>query len=259
MDKLENKKLAIIGVGNMGRAIMKGLLGKSVVDKNNLFLSNSSRGNERAVKSAKVIILAVKPQILFEVLVQIKDFLTDKHLLISIAAGVSIQSIQQRIGKRSIIRAMPNLCAVVGKSMTVWVKNKHVEKEQEIFAKRIFSSIGNEEEIFQEDKLNQVTAISGSGPAYVFYLAELLENSAVKIGVKKELAKELAYMTMDGAVSVLRSSKKSSGELRKQVTSKGGTTEAAFKEFEKSKLQEIFFKGIKSASNRAEELNRMIY
>ena len=175
-DILENKKIAIIGYGNMGRAIARCLLNKKIVKRSQLYISNSSDENTIAVMKSQIIILCIKPQNMISVITDIANItditIIDK-LFISIAAGISINTIQKYLGHDAkIIRVMPNLCARVGESMSCWIKNKQVAIQQIKIIKSILKSFGQELEMKDENDLNKVTAISGSGPAYLFYFIE---------------------------------------------------------------------------------------
>lgn len=255
-DKLGDIKIAIIGIGNMGQAIILRFLKQKLLLKKNLFLSNSSEDNKSAAENSDIIILAVKPQQIKQVLLNIKDVVSTKQLIISIAAGVEITNIKKLLNKdQPVVRVMPNLAVTVGKSIPVWVKSKEVTKYQTRLTKAILNSLGQEIQIKVESELDKVTAISGSGPAYAFYLAELLEKAAMKIGLEKNIATKLAVNTLIGSAYLLENTDKHPGILRSEVTSKGGTTEAAFKKFAKGGLDKVFLKGIKAAYKRAQELH----
>lgn len=269
--KLENKTIAIIGVGNMGSAIAHGLLRKKLIPVKNLILSNPSLEkllyfkklgtvitvvNKNAAEKADIIILAVKPQILTSVLQEIKSAVSKNKLIISIAAGFEIKTIKKILGiKQPVVRVMPNLCARVSKSISCWVKSKEVTDEQSSEVAIILRAIGKEYLLKEENLLDQVTAISGSGPAYVFYLVELLEKSALNLGLNERLARLLAVETVSGSSKLLQNSQKSAKILREEVTSKGGTTEAVFKKFHKSKFENIFLQAVEKAYRRAKELH----
>lgn len=251
-----NKKIAIIGLGNMGRAIRDGMLKKKLINKNQLLVSNKQSTNKKVVNQSDILIISVKPQAMRIVLEGIKKIILKNKLIISIAAGVEIKTIEKILEKDlDIIRAMPNLCAKIGQSISCWVKNRNVsDKDVKIF-KKIFQSVGQEMELKNENLLDQVTVISGSGPAYVFYLAELFIKSATKIGLDKKLAYKLVSQTLVGSSEYLIKSKKSPEILRQKVTSKGGTTEAAFNRIINSEFESIFLSAIKSAYKRAIELH----
>lgn len=265
-----NKKITIIGTGNMGQAIAHSLLQKKVIKPQNLILTDIQstkllkfvklnvtveKNNRKACDKSDIIILAIKPQALVGVLKEIKESINQKQLIISIAAGISINSIKNILGKRQpVSRIMPNLCAQIGESMSGWTKSRDVNQVQTKLIKIILNSIGKEIFVKDEDDIDKITAISGSGPAYVFYLAELLENSAIKLGIPSKDAQILARHTLIGSAGLLKVSKDSAKIYRNKVTSKGGTTEAAFKKIKNSDLEQVFYKAIKAAYIRAKEL-----
>ena len=267
-----NKKITIIGAGNMGQAIAHGLLQKKAVKPKNLVLADSAtqklnnfkklrvvieKNNQKACTKSDIILLAVKPQALEEVLEGIKDSTTKDQLIISIAAGISIKKIKNILGtKQPVVRVMPNLCAQIGESMSGWVKSKEVSAKQVQDVKIILDSIGTEIEFKKEDKIDKVTAVAGSGPAYIFYLVEILEKSATKLGFKKNDAKVLAQNTLIGAAKFLVDSADSANSLRRKVTSKGGTTEAAFKKINNSQFEKIFVGAVKAAYERAKSFSK---
>lgn len=254
-----NKKIAIIGLGNMGCAIRDGMLKKKLIDKSQLFVSNKQSTNKIVVNQSKILIIAVKPQVIKTVLEEIKNVISKHKLIISIAASVEIKKIKQILGKKQkIIRVMPNLCAKVNQSISCWVKSEEVNNNDVVIFKKIFRSIGQEIEIKNENLLDQITVISGSGPAYLFYLAELLEKSAIKIGLGKRLAKNLVTQTFYGSINLLRKSQESPEILRENVTSKGGVTEAAFKVINQSKFEDVFTKAVNSAYKKAKQLGYLI-
>ena len=266
-----DKKIAIIGVGNMGKAIVSGLLAQQSIDPTNLLVSDrhpeslahlKSRGvvicktNKEAVQQADVILLAVKPQSFPTLLQELRGVVSENQLIVSIAAGITIQSIKHSLSdSQPVVRVMPNLCAGVGESMSVWSTSREVSKEQSTLAQELLHSIGEEAYLVEEKLIDAATAISGSGPAYVFYLTELLAQSAVQLGLPEKTARLLARQTIIGSAKVLGQSDKSAKELRLQVTSKGGTTEAAFEKFEESNLKKVFSHGIKAAYARAKQLS----
>lgn len=254
-----DKKIAIIGLGNMGRAIRDGILKKKLINKNQLFVSNKQSANRLVANQAGILIIAVKPQVIINVLKEIKDVISKDKLIISIAAGAEIKTIEKFLGKEQpIIRVMPNLCAQINQSISCWIKNKNVSNKDIKIFKKIFQSIGQEIELKNENLLDQVTAISGSGPAYFFYLTELLEKTAIKIGLDQKLSKILTKQTFIGSAELFKNSNLSVEDLRNAITSKGGTTEAAFEKIYNSKFKNIFFLAIKSAYNRAIKLHLKI-
>lgn len=267
---MTSQKLAIIGVGNMGGAIASRLLAKKTIAPENLILydphsSGLSSFKDQGVKvlsglkealgQSDIILLAVKPQVFPDLLPEIKKFIKKDQLIISIAAGIPVSFIKNLIGENQpVIRVMPNLNAMVGASMSVWVKSPEVTSDQVLFTKKILQAIGREVYLSDESLIDAATAVSGSGPAYVFYLAELLESNARDLGFSDEEARVLSRQTIIGSAEFLKNSGKSPKELRLNVTSKGGTTEAAFTVFDSINLRSVFNKGIKAAWQRAKQL-----
>lgn len=255
---MTHEQIAIIGSGNMGQAIARGLIDNKIVTKQQLHLTNSQTGSKDAVENATIIILAIKPQVKDSVFEEIKEIVKNQ-LVISVMAGVTIDTIQHSLGKKiGVVRIMPNIAAKVGKSMSVWVKSSEVTEAHAAKAKRILEAIGLQLELQKEDQIDKVTAISGSGPAYFFYLTEIIENAAIKIGFSQKDARLLAEQTLVGSAELLATSKDSAINLRHIVTSKGGTTEAAIETFQKENLQNTISKGITAAYNRARKLGKTL-
>lgn len=264
-----NKTLGLIGVGNMGTAILEGLFAKklmspsqvSVYDKINEKAAEFSKSkkvrlghsNLEIVKKSKIILLAIKPQDLYETAQEFKSALTSSHIVISILAGTPVEKIKRALGpKPQIIRAMPNLGAKVGASMTaVTGKNRNALKISE----QIFSGCGAVIQL-DEKHFDLVTAVSGSGPAYFFLLMELLTEAAVKEGIARDKARLLAVQTALGAGLLAKASEDAPDELRRKVTSKGGTTEAALKSFESHQFAETIYQGVEAAIRRGKELSQ---
>ncbi len=261
----------------MGFAILEALVKK--FDVSNLYISDTSEEKiKSAIKNLKIpknncfldfndllkqidiVILAIKPQAFEEFTKFIKIDLKDK-VVISIMAGVSIEKINKFLKIKKIIRSMPNLCAQVSQALTGWISSKEVSKTEKEIAKKIFRSFGEEIELKKEDKINELTALSGSGPAYFFYLTELLEEKANFFGFTEEEARKIAEITFIGSAKVLEKSRNlpsaplTSMDLKNAVTSKGGTTEAALKFMEENKFGEIFQNAVECAKRRAEEMN----
>lgn len=264
------QNLTVIGVGNMGWAIVQRLLQQGLISKDTLQLSDPTirprterkfdvefaPDNRTAVKDADIILLAVKPQHVPSVLKEIAPVLKKDMLLISIAAGFPIHTIRHFVGEgRPIVRVMPNLAATVGESMSGWIRTAEVTDEQAEMVKTLLNGIGKEIELTNEQGIDAITAISGSGPAYVLYLVQLLQEAAVELGFREDAAKMLALQTLKGTVALLEESSFDAAALRQQVTSKGGTTEAAFKVLEQQKVGEGFKKAVVRAFERAQELS----
>jgi pyrroline-5-carboxylate reductase len=265
-----NKKIGIIGGGNMGGAIIKGVINAKLflpsdiniydIDKEKCdklkkdFNLTPSPSLENIIKTSGPILLAVKPQDITKLLKDISQFITSKHLIISIAAGISTSFISDHLKKDiPIIRVMPNTPALIGKGMSVLSKGAYANDQHIEIAQNIFRVLG-ETVILEEGLQDAVTAISGSGPAYFFLMIESLINSAIEAGIPKETAKLLVIQTALGASSLAKASPDTPEKLRQKVTSPGGTTEAALKVFKTEKFEEIIRKAVQAAIKRAKEL-----
>jgi len=213
--------------------------------------------NNAVVKFADVIIMAVKPQDFDSVLRQeVCCGISTEKLLISIAAGITTKYIEKTVGSdMPVVRAMPNMGALVGESITSISKGSSATSYDMDTAREIFSSIGDVVEV-DEKLVDAVTAISGSGPAYFFYLIEALIEAAVELGLEPEAAKRLVVKTAVGSARLLETLKEDPENLREKVTSKGGTTEAALKIFEKKAVKRIIKDAVKAAHRRSKELSK---
>ena len=265
-----NKKIGIIGCGNMGEALLSRL--SQIVEKSTALMvseADTSRrdyiqtkykmiveiDNNAVVKYSDIIILAVKPKDMDGLLQEIRATLPrdSQPLFISIAAGKPISYFESILGKQKIIRAMPNLSARVGKSATCFCANAQVATEDIAIAKEIFSSIGIFIQV-DEGQLDAVTALSGAGPAYFFYFTQKLAEAGVAAGLDEKTALTLARQSFFGSSLLAETGGKPLEELMKEVATPGGTTEAALTVFEKEKLPAIFEKAIKAAKERSREL-----
>lgn len=267
-------KFGIIGCGNMGQIVLESLLLIKNVLPENIFVSDIDKKklqllnkkyfvktlncNKELTNITNIIILAVKPQQIKLVLEEIRHFINQEKLIVSIAAGVKMCFIESFLNKKvSVIRCMPNLPLKVGFGLTAVCCNKNVSKKQNLFVKELFSVRGKV--IFiNENKMDSITAISGSGPAYIFYISEIMQQIATKFGFNKKEAELLVNQTILGSAQMLNLSCFSAKELKEAVTSKGGTTQQALSVFYKNQLLKIFLKAIKSAKNRAKELSKIL-
>ena len=263
------EKIGVLGVGNMGAAILEGLFKNKIAEPSQVFICDKiqEKANQFAlqwkvqrvpspaslVNMTDVVLFAIKPQDLLELGALLKTNLKKEYTVISILAGTPIAKIKEAVDKKAqIVRAMPNLGAKVGEAMTALTS---IHPRSLELAEKIFSGCG-ETVILEEKYFDLVTAISGSGPAYFFLLMELLAKEAESHGLPEKVARELAVQTAVGAGLLAKRSEFSPAELRKQVTSKGGTTEAALEVFEKEGLHKMVAKGIKAALKRGEALSR---
>lgn len=261
-------RLGLIGAGHMGGSIIGGLLQKKLLgsskvtiyekleDKKREFVkkwkTSSALSMKELVSSTDVLILAIKPQDLAVAGAELQPYLNQKKLVISILAGTPLSKLKENLGaKCKVVRAMPNLGASVGRSVTAFCGN--VPPKDFKVTQQIFEGCGVAFKT-EEKYLDLVTALSGSGPAYFFYLMEAIEKKALKSGLPEVIAKILAVETAAGAGLLASSSKHSPAELRTMVTSKGGTTEAALKVLERNNTEDIFESAFQAACQRAAEL-----
>ena len=256
--------IGLIGAGNMGSAILKGINRKFkalVCEKGELrqiFLKEkfkiTAQDLKTVVKKSQIVILAVKPQDFDRILEAVGRHITQKHLVISIAAGITTSCIEKKIGQSiRVVRAMPNLPAQVKEAMTALCKGRWAKDMDLTRAQEIFDCIGKTV-LVEEHWMDAVTAVSGSGPAYVFLFVECLKKAAVSLGFEDRLSQELVLQTLRGSLKLLEESKEDPAVLRSNVTSKGGTTQAAMDVFEKNNLVKVFEDALKAAAKRAKEL-----
>ncbi|PLS15351.1 pyrroline-5-carboxylate reductase [Bacillus sp. M6-12] len=269
------KKIAFIGGGSMAEAMLSGIIAKGLVGRSQIFVTNRSDQNrlsylsnlygitassnlEKTIKGADIVVLAVKPKDVAAAMTAAGTYLREGMLLVSVAAGVDVQSLEALAGKKlPIIRAMPNTSAAVGKSATALAVNEYAEKAHLNKAQEMFETIGLTA-VVKEEQLNAVTGLSGSGPAYIYYLAEAMEKSAEEIGLEKETAKQLIIQTIIGAADMLSQSAKTPEALRREVTSPGGTTEAGIKVLETHHVKEALIACIVKATEQANNLGNQL-
>jgi pyrroline-5-carboxylate reductase len=275
---MENNRIAIIGAGSMGGAILSGLIAagiaadsitastattqsaKALTEKfsvRTFALDASDTANADAAKDADILLIAVKPAKVLETLEQIKSSIKDGSLVISVAAGVTTESMEQAIGSSaSVIRAMPNTPSIVGHGVTGIAKGKSASDSQLATAKELFETVG-QVLVVEEDKINALSTISGSGPAYVFYFAEKLMNAAKKMGFSEKEANLMVRATFLGSATLLAASSDSPETLRAQVTSPNGTTMQATARFDEADLERVFIEATEAALARAIELGKI--
>lgn len=264
------KTITIIGGGNMGKALASALLQKKSVSATRLTVADHhakklkqffdlgiyiSTSNKEAIKDTEIIILAVKPKDVQIVLKEIASDISPETLIISICAGIPTSFILKFFTKDvPIVRAMPNTPAQIGMGMTGWYANRSVSAEMKHTVKILFNALGTELEVHNEDLLDSITAVSGSGPAYFYYFIEMMVKTAVALGLSQKEAEQLTIQTFIGSAELLKKSHMSPKSLREAVTSKGGTTEAAIKQFDKKKFGEVVGQAMFKAFEKAREL-----
>jgi pyrroline-5-carboxylate reductase len=267
---LKGKKIAIIGGGKMGSIIAQGLIAQKIVSAKDIvvadidtarlaFLRSSmklrvSNNNEKTVKGADIIILAVKPQNMAATLQEISTAVNKSKIVISIAAGITTKFIEKFFTKGvRVIRVMPNTPALIGEGATAVAKGSCAKKSDVKLAHTIFNAVGLSVEV-EEVLIDAVTGLSGSGPAYCFLIIEALIDAGEQMGLPRDLAAKLAMQTMLGAARLCIHSDKQPAQLREMVTSPGGTTVAGLKALEEGKIRATIISAVAAATKRSKEL-----
>lgn len=272
---MHHATITIIGAGNMGAGLISGLIANHyppekiwAVDpateklqelKEKLHI-HTTQDAKAAIPEADIVVLAIKPQLFKQVMQDIAAPLKQRNpLVISVAAGIRIDSIQKYIGSQgAIVRAMPNTPALIGCGATALFANAHVSEDQRDLAESILRAISLIVWVTDEKQMDTVTALSGSGPAYFFLMMEALQDAACELGLPTETARLLTTQTALGAARMALESDIDVVELRRRVTSPGGTTEQAVIVLEKHHIRDIFKKAIIAAKNRSEELAQLL-
>jgi pyrroline-5-carboxylate reductase len=271
---LNNRQIGFIGAGNMGEAMIKGLLqsGASRPEKvvvsdvrpdrlnfiQELFDVSVSQQNSDVIDQADLVVLAVKPQIMETVLVELSDHLDMSKLIISIAAGISLATIESHLKKDlRLIRAMPNIAALVLESATAICPGKHASGEDLKLAKAVFDSIGKTV-VIEEGLMDAITGLSGSGPAYLFLIIDALADAGVKVGLSRDNALTLSAQTVLGAAKLLIETGEHPGRLKDMVTSPGGTAIAGLHTLEEGGLRTTLINAVEMATRRSRELGKMM-
>ncbi len=259
----------IIGAGNMGSAIAKKLLSSNFCTPENIAISDHSEEKleyfERLgcptstdsscfIPDSQFIILAIKPQILRSFLSNVQHLFSSETVLCSIAAGVNENDLYENSGCEKIIRIMPNTPLLVSEGVCGLYANNKVSSDEKNIIHRMLNCFGLVVECENEDLIDSITALSGSGPAYYLYVMEEMQKKAMRFGFSKEIAKEIALQTLRGAGALSYHSEENFEVLRKNITSKGGTTEAALHFFQENKLGNIWQEGINAAYKKSKEL-----
>ncbi len=204
----------------------------------------------------ELIIIAVKPQDAYSIYPKLKPYITDKHIVLTIMAGVPIHSIEENLSTHKVIRAMPNLPCQIGMGVTGFMVSKEIPQKDIDFIRKLLETTGGTIQVYDEDKLNAITAISGSGPAYVFYFMEAMIQKAMDFGFTPSEASKMVEQTFLGAVELYKVNNYSCKEWIDKVASKGGTTEAAIKQFNQTSVASNIEKGLESALLRSRELSK---
>lgn len=262
-------RIAFIGGGTMGEAMVRCLLTKRIAVPQDIVVSEVSplrrellskeygvstlANNIKVIKGAELIILAIKPQDLSQVMEEIKD-LSSEQVVLSIVAGAGLDNLCKGLNHPCIIRAMPNMPAQIGEGMTVWTTSVGVSQKQKEMAQPILSALGAEIYVPDEKYLDMATALSGSGPAYVFLFIEALIDAGVHIGLPRDIAQKLVIQTTLGSTYAVQKTGKHPAELRSMVTSPGGTTTEALLRLERGGFRSVLLEAVAAAYDKAKRL-----
>lgn len=260
-------QISFIGAGVMGEAIVKSLLAKGLASHDNIIVSDASQSrrellkeryniktvadNRRAVKGTDVVILAIKPQDLTPVLRELATALAPEQLVLSIVAGVTIDTLYRGLNHPHIVRAMPNMPAQISEAITVWSAAPEVSQQQKELTRTLLEAFGKEVYVAEEEYIDMATALSGSGPAYIFLIIEALVDAGVHIGLPRKVAETLALETMLGSARTIQVMAKHPAELRSMVTSPGGTTTEGLLQLEKGGLRSLLVQAVIAAYEKA--------
>lgn len=267
---LKGKRIAVIGGGKMGGALVEGMISGGLVKPEALMVSDADEGrrremadrcavqvtadNREAVRGADVVLLAVKPQNMAEVLAELAGALPASALVISIAAGIATAFIEEGLRQAiRVVRVMPNMPALIGEGAAALAPGAHASAEDLALVRHIFDAVGITVEV-KEELMDAVTGLSGSGPGYVFLIIEAFTDAGVRVGLPRETALKLISQSLLGAAKLCLKGEKPPAELRAMVTSPGGTTLAGLKVLEERRLREALMDAVEAATNRSAEL-----
>lgn len=267
---LDVQKIAFVGSGVMGEAIIKGILDQGLISADRIVASDpwearrtlmeqqfgvqSTANNVDAVRGADIVVLSIKPQSISKVLPELHSGVNPAALVISIIAGVRISTLRGGLFHDRIVRAMPNTPAQVGKGMTVWHPTPYVTAEQVAQTEAILGALGEQLSVDDESYLDMATGLSGSGPGFVMLMIEAMIDAGVHMGFTRRDAETMVLQTIEGSVALLRTTGSHSAELKNRVTSPGGTTAAGLYELEKAAIRAVLSRAIFAAYRRSEEL-----
>ena len=270
----DHPTIVIIGAGTMGEAIVAGLLRTGLTTPEHIHCADPREervaelqtrysirpftDNLKAIDKADVVILSIKPQRMERVLAGLKDHIPAGALVLSIVAGVSINVISQALNHASVVRSMPNTPAQIGEGITVWTSSNQVTPTQKEFARRILGAFGEDIYVEEEEEnfLNMATALSGSGPAYIFLFMEAMIDAGVHLGFPRRISEKLVMQTIRGSVNYFDRMKTHPAQLRNEVTSPGGTSAAALYYLEKAGIRTAISRAIWAAYERSQALGK---
>ncbi|HEX9435705.1 MAG TPA: pyrroline-5-carboxylate reductase [Candidatus Limnocylindria bacterium] len=267
---LRTKRIAFIGGGTMAEAMIRGLLERHLVPPSHVEVTGPRRerradlakrfavraraSNAEAARGAHIVVLSVKPQVLPAVMRELHGKLRPDQLVLSIVAGATLRSLRHGLAHPAIVRSMPNTPAQIGMGVSVWTATPDVTADQRELAGLVLGALGEVVHAEVEEDVDRATALSGTGPAYVFLLMEALVDAGVHLGFSRRVSEELVLRTVEGSAAFARTSGRHLAELRNQVTSPGGTSAAALYELEKGSLRTVLSRAVYAAFQRTREL-----
>ena len=267
---LDIQKIAFVGSGVMGEAIIKGILDKELTTPDHIVASDpwearrtlmeqqfgvqTTASNMDAVRGANIVVLSIKPQSIGKVMPDLHSNIDPAALVISIIAGVRISTLRGGLYHDRIVRAMPNTPAQVGKGMTVWHPTPYVTAAQVAQTEAVLGALGEQLAVDDESYLDMATGLSGSGPGFVMLIIEAMIDAGVHMGFTRRDAETMVLQTIDGSVELLRRTGSYSADLKNRVTSPGGTTAAGLYELEKAAMRAVLSRAIFAAYRRSQEL-----
>ncbi|MCJ7618596.1 MAG: pyrroline-5-carboxylate reductase [Anaerolineae bacterium] len=270
MSKLNDVTLSFIGSGVMAEAMISGILSEGLTAAGHIIASDprqergeelasrygvkATTANREAVKAAQIVVLSVKPQVLPAVLQELQGAVTPEGVVLSIVAGARIGVMAAGLDHQAIVRAMPNTPAQIGEGMSVWTATAAVSEEQRQQAQSILRALGEEIYLEDEEYLDMATALSGTGPAYVFLFMEAMIDAGVHLGFSRRIAQQLVLQTVRGSVDFARQSVAHPAELRNMVTSPGGTSAEALYQLEKGGFRTVLSRAIWAAYQKSQYL-----
>jgi pyrroline-5-carboxylate reductase len=271
---LRNEQLAFIGCGAMGEAMVKGLLAEKLVDPKQIVASHprparaeelatrygirTTTGNAEAVDGATLVTLAIKPQFFDEVAEDLVGSVDPGALVLTIVAGVRMAYVAYRLSAPAVVRVMPNTPGQIGRGISVWTATEAVDEAGQERARTILTALGSQEYVIHENELDMATALSGTGPAYVFMFMEALIDAGVHLGFSRRMSSRLVYETVRGSLEYAVATDVHIAKLRNQVTSPGGTSAEAQYQLEKGRMRTVLSDAVWAAYRRCVQLGEMV-
>ena len=269
---LDDAVVAFVGAGVMAESMIAGLLKRGLVGPDRIVASHpradrrkrledrfgirAVEGNREAAAGADLVMLTVKPQVLGQVVRQLHGRLEPRQVVASVIAGASIDTLRRGLGHDAIVRVMPNTPAQIGEGMSVWTSTPDVDDRQRARVKAALGALGEELWVDEEKYVDMATALSGTGPTYVFLMMEALIDAGVHMGFPRRIAEQIVLQTVSGSVAFARDSGRHMAELRNMVTSPGGTSAEAIYQMEKGGLRTVFSRAVYAAYQRTQTLGR---